>query len=79
MNNETNNYSYFMLSILANICQLASFDMNVRETKNDELMKELQKQDKILDEQTNDYLKKIVEQNELIIKQNKEIIKRLDN
>ena len=69
MENENNNYNFFfLLSVLANLAQIASFDMNVRETKNDEIMQELQNQSKVLEEQTNIYLKKIVEQNEEILK-----------
>lgn len=56
-----------MLSILANVLQIANFEMNVTEISNDELMKHLLQQDKVLDEQTNIYLKKIIEQNDIII------------
>ncbi|MDE6946561.1 MAG: hypothetical protein K2P14_05190 [Anaeroplasmataceae bacterium] len=70
-----NSYSYFILSIVANMCQLMDFQMNMAQLSNDDLMKELLNQDKILDnqnkileEQTNIYLKKIIEQNEQIIK-----------
>lgn len=66
MNDNTD--AYFALSVIANICQLASFDMNIQQTSSDDIMKELQHQDKILDEQINLYLKKIIEQNETIIK-----------
>ena len=66
--------NYELLSLLANILQIANFQMNVEEVSNDELLKHLVKQDKVLDEQTrelqeqtNIYLKKIIEQNELII------------
>lgn len=59
---------------MANIMQIANFSMNVKETSNDEIMKELLKQDKILDyqnnllqEQTNEYLKYIIEQNNSIL------------
>ena len=70
-NNDNNNF-YYLLSNLANILQIANFQMNVQEINNNELMKYLQHQD-------NDYLKAIVEQNELIIKQNEEIINLLKN
>lgn len=66
--NFNNNYLfYFMLSVLANICQLADFDMNVKQVSNDEIMKVLEKQNNVLNEQTEIYLKEIVEQNKLII------------
>ena len=71
-----NNYDFFFwLSVVANWCQLESYQMNQKQLSNDDLMKHLQKQDnvlenqnQILDEQTNKYLKKIIEQNETIIK-----------
>lgn len=65
---DNNDYSYFILSTIANLCQLADFQMNVTQLSNDDLMKHLLKQDKVLDEQTNIYLKKIIEQNEEIIR-----------
>lgn len=67
------------LAVLANLCQLASFDMNLTEVSNDSIMKHLLQQDKILDEQTNNYLSKIVKQNEEIISLLKDIQKRIDN
>jgi hypothetical protein len=59
------------LATLANLCQIASFQMNVQEVGNDAIMQHLERQDHILDEQTNNYLKKI-------IKQNEEILRKLD-
>ena len=70
-NNDNNNF-YYLLSNLANILQIANFQMNVQEINNNELMEYLQHQD-------NDYLKAIIEQNESIIKQNEEIINLLKN
>lgn len=63
-----NSYSYFILSIVANMCQLMDFQLNMTQLSNDDLMKHLLQQDKVLDDQTNTYLKKIVEQNEKILK-----------
>lgn len=65
---ENYNNSYFILSIIANLCQLADFQMNISQLSNDDLMHHLQEQDNVLDEQTNIYLKKIVQQNEEILK-----------
>lgn len=65
MNNNFD--AYFLLNVIANLCQLADFEMNVSQLSNDDLMQELQKQDKILNEQTQVYLKKIVEQNKQIM------------
>lgn len=62
------------LNYIANWLQVFDFQMNVEQLSNDDLMKELIKQDETLDyqnnilqEQTNIYLKKIIEQNEEII------------
>lgn len=72
--NPNNDY-YYMLALLANLMQIADFQMNVTQLSNDDLMKHLLQQDKVLDEQnnvlqeqTNIYLKTIVKQNEEIIK-----------
>ena len=59
-------YNYFILSIIANMCQVMDFQMNIAQLSNDDLMKHLLQQDEVLDEQTNIYLKKIIEQNEEI-------------
>ena len=59
-------YNYFILSIIANMCQVMDFQMNMSQLSNNDLMKHLLQQDKVLDEQTNIYLKKIIEQNEEI-------------
>lgn len=66
---ENNDYDlFFWLSVIANCCQIESYSLNKTQVNNDEIMKHLQFQDKILDEQTNIYLKKIIEQNKEIIK-----------
>ena len=64
-----NDYSFwFWLAVVANCCQLESYEMLIKDAKNNELMNYLQHQD-------NDYLKTIVEQNEQIIK----LLKKGDN
>ena len=61
-----NNDNYFVLSIVANMCQLMDFQLNITQLSNDDLMRHLLQQDRVLDEQTNLYLKKIIDQNEEI-------------
>lgn len=63
------------LNRLANWLQIFDFQMNVTQLSNDDIMEHLLKQDKELDvqtrmlqEQTNNYLEKIIIQNEEIIK-----------
>ena len=56
------------LSLISNLCQLASFSMLLSEATNKEILQELKIQDKILEEQTNDYLKEILNKLEKIEK-----------
>lgn len=74
---ENENNPYFLLGILANILQIADFQMNVSQLSNQDIMRHLLLQDRVLDDQTNNYLKKIIEQNEKIIQQNEELKKLL--
>ena len=69
---QYNDYDFFFwLGVIANLLQIENYEMLLKDAKNNDIMQELQSQDKMLSEQTNIYLKKIVEQNE-------EILKRLD-
>lgn len=74
MNNDVSDNFFWWLAVMANWCQLQSYEMNKKQISNDELLKHLQNQDeildqqnKVLDEQTNIYLQKILEnQNEIL-------------
>ena len=67
-NNINQNYDeFFLLELLSNILQIASFQMLQKSTSNNDIMKELQVQDQTLSEQTNVYLKEIIKQNEEIL------------
>lgn len=68
---QKDNNSLFLLEILSNVLQIASYIMLQKDSSNNDIMQELQLQDKMLSEQTNIYLKNI-------IRQNKEILKKLD-
>jgi len=59
------------LNTLANLLQIASFVLLMNEASNNKLLQELQNQDE-------NYLNKALEQNIIIIQQNKEIIERLE-
>ena len=65
-----NNNFYYMLSYLANILQIANFQLNIKQISNDDLLKYLEHQD-------NDFLVSLIQQNKTIISQNEEIIKLL--
>lgn len=71
MENNVNNDSLFLLEILSNVLQIASYIMLQKDLSNNDIMHELQLQDKMLSEQTNIYLKNI-------IRQNKEILEKLN-
>lgn len=69
MDSSLTDYDFFFwLSVLANILQIANYEMLLKDASNNDLMQELQSQDKTLAEQTNIYLTKIIEQNEEILK-----------
>lgn len=65
---QEDNNSLFLLEILSNVLQIASYIMLQKDSSNNDIMQELQIQDKMFSEQTNIYLKKIIEQNEEILK-----------
>ena len=60
-----------VLNGIANASQIYDVALNLKQVSNDEIMKELESQDKI-------YLTKCIEQNEKIIQQNEEIIEKLN-
>ena len=64
---QENNNSLFLLEILSNVLQIASYIMLQKDSSNNDIMQELQLQDKMLSEQTNIYLKNIIRQNEEIL------------
>ena len=66
-NNVNSNGSLYLLEILANVLQIASYQMLQKDSSNNDIMHELQLQDKMLSEQTNIYLKNIIRQNEEIL------------
>lgn len=48
-----NNYDFwFWFNVIANLCQLESYEMNKNQSSNDKLMQHLEKQDIVLNEQT---------------------------
>ena len=64
---QEDNNSLFLLEILSNVLQIASYIMLQKDSCNNDIMQELQLQDKMLSEQTNIYLKNIIRQNEEIL------------
>lgn len=64
---QEDNNSLFLLEIFSNVLQIASYLMLQKDSSNNDIMQELQIQDKMLSEQTNIYLKNIIRQNEEIL------------
>ena len=72
MNNETKmpwNYDILnIISIASYLLSIQNLQLNQQDLTNNKLNEHLQEQDKILHEQNEKYLSKIIEQNELLIK-----------
>lgn len=71
---NNNDYFFNKWAIFTGLLQMMDYDLNLKQISNDKIFEELQKQDKILEQQktelqnqTNIYLKKIIKQNEKII------------
>lgn len=60
-----------MFAVFTGLVQIASYIEILQDNKNSDLMEELHRQD-------NQFLSKIIAQNEVIIKQNEEILKALN-
>lgn len=68
MDSKVNGDQFFNTwALITGILQILDYNLNVNQTSNDELLKHLQLQDKILNEEINENLKKIIEQNKKII------------
>ena len=77
MKNNNDFDIFFILNIISNLLQIVDYQLNVSQVSNDEIMKHLQKQDGILSEQTNIYLKQIIKQNEEIKEILREVVKNV--
>lgn len=62
---------WWWLAMVANYCQIESYQMNQQQISNDELLKYLEHQDQ-------DFLISLIKQNVEIIKQNEKIIQLLE-
>ena len=63
-----NDYNfYFWLNTIANLLQVENYNLNLKDATNTEINKHLQLQDKILSENIEKKLDRIIEQNDIII------------
>ncbi len=78
-NSNFNNDSFFNAwAIITGILQLMDYNLNVRQVDNDTILHHLNMQDKVLEDQNKQLQKQTNEYLEKIVKQNEEIIRKLD-
>lgn len=78
-NNGPNNDDFFnRWAIITGIIQFMDYNLNVHQVDNDTLLQHLQKQEQILEEQNKELQKQTHEYLEKILEQNEEIIRKLD-
>lgn len=72
---DNNNDFFNKWALITGMFQLLDYNLNVKQISNDKLFEKLQKQDKVLEyqnqelqKQTNEYLDKIIKQNDEILK-----------
>lgn len=69
MDSKVNGDQFFNTwALMTGILQILDYNLNVNQISNDEILKHLQLQDKIINEEINTKLYKIIKQNDLIIK-----------
>lgn len=78
-NSNFNNDSFFNAwAIITGILQLMDYNLNVRQVDNDTILQHLNMQDKVLEDQNRQLQKQTNEYLEKIVKQNEEIIRKFD-
>lgn len=82
MKNNSNDDFFNRWAIITGIIQLMDYNLNIRQVDNDTILQHLNMQDQVLEgqnkelqKQTNKYLEKIVKQNEEIIRRLNELEK----
>ena len=76
--NFSNDNFFNAWAIITGILQFMDYNLNVRQVDNDTLLQHLQKQEQILEEQNKELQKQTHEYLEKILEQNEEIIRKLD-
>ena len=78
-NNNTNNDDFFnRWAIITGILQFMDYNLNVRQVDNDTILQHLNMQDKVLEDQNRELQKQTNEYLEKIVKQNEEILRKFD-
>ena len=78
-NSNFNNDSFFnKWAIITGIIQFMDYNLNIRQVDNDTILQHLNMQDEVLEDQNRQLQKQTNEYLEKIVKQNEEIIRKLD-
>jgi len=79
-NNDSKNDDFFnRWAIITGIIQLMDYGLNVKQVDNDTILQHLNMQDRVLENQNKELQKQTNEYLEKIVKQNEEIIRKLNN
>lgn len=77
--NDTNNDDFFnRWALITGILQIMDYNLNVHQVNNDTILQHLNMQDSVLEVQNKELQKQTNEYLEKIVKQNEEIIRKLD-
>lgn len=77
MNNKDDFFNRW--AIMTGLLQILDYNLNIQQVDNDTLLQHLNEQDKVLEKQNQEIQKQTNYYLEKIIKQNDEILKKLDN
>lgn len=78
-NNGPNNDDFFnRWAIITGIIQFMDYNLNIRQVDNDTILQHLNMQDQVLENQNRELQRQTNEYLEKIVKQNDEIIRKLD-
>ena len=78
MNNDRDDF-FNRWAIMTGFLQILDYNLNIQQVDNDTLLQHLNEQDKVLEKQNQEIQKQTNYYLEKIIKQNDEILKKLDN
>lgn len=79
MKNNSNDDFFNRWAIITGIIQLMDYNLNIRQVDNDTILQHLNMQDQVLEGQNKELQKQTNKYLEKIVKQNEEIIKKLNN
>ena len=80
MKNSNNNDDFFnRWAIITGMIQFMDYNLNIRQVDNDTILQHLNMQDKVLEDQNRELQKQTNKYLEKIVKQNEEIIRKLNS